>query len=215
MTAARVRLRALALLAAAAGAAAAEPLAWGPPGAPREPWREIRYARPTRFEVLAAEGGAVLRAESHGQHSALVRELASDPRGTRIAWRWRVLAHPAGADPERRSRDDRAAGVMVIVKRSVFPWRTRALLYQWTPARPRGEWSRSPYSASVRTLVLEAAPADSAWRDVERDLGADLAYAFGEAPERIEAIGVICDTDDTRGLAIAEFGEIRLEPRSP
>jgi hypothetical protein len=203
------------LVPALALSAAAESLSWGAPGAPRAPWREIRYARPTRYEVRADGGESVLRAESHGQHAALVREVRVDPRGARLAWRWRVLAHPSGADPERRPDDDRAAGVIVTLRRSVLPWRTRALLYQWTPARPRGEWSYSPYSRNVRTLVLEDAPADSSWRTEERDLGADLALAFGEPPERIEAVGVLCDTDNTRGHAIAEFGALSLGPPAP
>jgi hypothetical protein len=121
-----------------------------------------------------------------------------------------VLEHPAGADPDVRARDDRAAGVLVVVRRSVFPWRTRMLLYQWTPARAAGTWSRSPYSGEVRTLVLRDSPADGAWREEVRDLGADLEQAFGVSPERIAGVGVICDTDNTGTSAVAEFGALEL-----
>ena len=141
---------------------------------------------------------------------ALLTPLPIDPRDVVLRWRWRVLRHPAGADPEVRSRDDRAAGILVIVRRSRIPGRTRALLYQWSPARPAGEWSHSPDGRRVPTLVLRNAPADSAWREETRDLGADLLQAFGGVPETIAAIGVICDADNTGDRASAEFGPIQV-----
>ena len=192
-------------------ALAAALLPWGNPGEPRAPWREVRYAGRTSYRIVAAGAEAILSEESRDQNSALLQETRLDPRGVTLRWRWRVLEHPMGADPGVRAQDDRAAAVLVIVRRSLLPWRTSALMYQWTLARPRGEWSRSPYSQQVRTLVLENASADSAWREESRDLAADLELAFGRLPTRIEAIGVICDTDNTGARARAEFGEIRVE----
>lgn len=194
-------------------AAALVLLGWGPPGPPGEPWREVRHAGRSRYQVVEGAGGGTLRVRSHDQNSALLRAAEIDPTRMTLRWRWRVLRHPEGADPEIRARDDRAAGVLVIVRRSMLPWRNRALMYQWSPARPMGEWSRSPYSREVRTLVLRSAPADSTWREEERDLGHDLATAFGEAPARIQAIGVICDTDNTGAEAEAEFGPLEIAER--
>ncbi len=182
-------------------------LGWGP--AARE-WREQRYRGRTDYRPVGEGVQATLRAEAHDRNSALLTPLAIDPRGVALRWRWRVLQHPAGADPEVRSRDDRAAGVLVIVSRSRIPGRTRALLYQWTPARPAGEWSHSPYSRRVPSVVLRDAPADSVWREETRDLEADLLRAFGALPARIAAIGVICDADNTGGHASAEFGAIEV-----
>jgi len=182
-------------------------LSWGPEAMPG--WQERRYRGRTEYTPLIAAGDTTLRAVARGASSALLHPLGCDPHGARLEWRWRVLAHPEGADPGVRARDDRAAGVIVIVRRGWFPWSIRALLYQWTPAAAPGVWSRSPYSGNVRTLVLRSDPADSTWRTEHRDLGADLARAFGETPESIEAIGVICDADNTGATAAAEFGAIR------
>lgn len=190
--------------------AAALLLGWAPGGeAPRE-WREQRYRGRTEYRPVGEGAEATLRAEARDGNSALLTPLPIDPRDVVLRWRWRVHRHPAGADPGIRSRDDRAAGVLVIVRRSWIPGRTRALLYQWTPARPAGEWSHSPYSRRVPSIVLRDAPADSVWREETRDLGADLRRAFGIAPERIVAIGVICDADDTGDHASAEFGAIEV-----
>jgi len=185
-------------------------LSWSGGASSERPWHEQRYAGHTRYTPLGDSASAPLRAVSDAANSALLTPLDLDPSRVTLSWRWRVLEHPRGADPERRRADDRAAAVLVIVRRSFLPWRTRALMYQWSPARPAGEWSRSPYSGNVRTVVLRNAPADSLWREETRDLAADLARAFGEVPPRIEAIGVISDTDNTRGRAVAEFGPITV-----
>ncbi|MGH7729963.1 MAG: DUF3047 domain-containing protein [Candidatus Eiseniibacteriota bacterium] len=192
------------------GVAAALLLAWGGdrPGAPA--WREQRYRGHTEYRSVGTGDGATLLASADDANSALLAPLRIDPRGVVLRWRWRVLEHPRDADPEVRARDDRAAGLLVVVRRSWIPGRTRALLYQWTPARPAGQWSHSPYSRRVATVVLRDAPADSSWREEVRDLGADLERAFGVTPERIVAIGVICDADDTGGRASAEFGPIEV-----
>lgn len=188
-------------------------LAWGKPGAPRSPWREVRYSGRTYYVVIEAGEGGILRAQSRDQNSALLRPVALDPRGITLRWRWRVLQHPEGADPRMRARDDRAAAVLVLVRRHFLPWRTRGLLYQWTPAEPRGEWGRSPYAGEVRTLTLRDEAAGPAWREESRDLEADLVRVFGRLPARIEAIGVICDTDNTGASAAAEFGAIEVVRR--
>ena len=185
-------------------------LSWDAADPPGAPWKEVRYSGRTRYAVVERGGERILRAESRDGNSALLHPLPIDPRGVTLRWRWRVLRHPAGADPEVRGRDDRAAGVLVIVRRGFLRLRTRAVLYQWTPARRAGFASRSPYSGEVRTIVLRDAPADSVWREESRDLAADLAAAFGAAPRRIEAVGVICDTDNTGAVAIAEFGALSL-----
>lgn len=194
----------------AAAAAGATLLAWGEPGEPRSPWREVRYSDRSHYAVIAEGERVILRAESRDQNSALLRPVALDPRGVTLRWRWRVLVHPEGADPNVRARDDRAAAVLVLVRRSFLPWRTRGLLYQWTPARPQGEWGRSPYASEVRTVTLRDDAAGPAWHEESRDLEADLARAFGRLPAKVEAIGVICDTDDTGTSAAAEFGAIEI-----
>lgn len=109
-----------------------------------------------------------------------------------------------------RSTDDRAAAVVVIIHRSVLPWRTRALIYQWAPACERARCEPSPYGSEIRVITVENAAADGEWRTEERDLTADLRAAFGKAPPSIEAIGVLCDADNTKDRAVADFGPLEL-----
>jgi hypothetical protein len=183
-------------------------LAWGSNGRLGADWQELRYRGRTHYSVHEGEPGPVLRAESRGRHSALVHRIARGAPPDSIGWKWRVLQHPERADPMARERDDRPAAVFVLVRRSLLPWRTRGLLYQWSAARPVGERARSPYAPDIHVITLRNRAAGADWVEETRDLAGDLERSFGMKIGRIDAIGVICDTDNTRGTAIAEFGEI-------
>ncbi len=173
-------------------------------------WKEVSYKGRTRYVVQRDSSGTRLQARAEDQNSALFHRLQSDVRSAQLSWRWRVLRHPAGANTGVRSGDDRAAAVFVLIRRSWLPWRTRGLLYQWAEGTTPGGWSSSPYARDIRVITLEDAPAGEAWRRETRDLRADLLAAFGELPVRIEAIGVLCDADNTGDLSIAEFESIEL-----
>lgn len=185
-------------------------LGWNSTLALDREWKELCYRGHTRYTVQRDSAGTWIHAEAIGQNSALFCSTKPVLRGAKLEWRWRVLRHPAGADTDVRSGDDRAAAVFVLVHRSVLPWRTRGLLYQWVPARDCGRWTQSPYASGIKVITLENAPADSVWRSEQRDLSADLRACFGTVPPNIEAVGILCDADDTGDHAIADFGPLEI-----
>ena len=172
-------------------------------------WQEVCYKGHTSYRVEHDSVGVYLHAEANGTNSGLFHSIPQGVEVSQLAWRWRVLRHPAGADPTQKRFDDRAAAVFVLIHRSLLPWRTQGLIYQWAPAGDPGRWASSPYAAGIRVITLEHAAAGEAWREERRDLRADLAAAFGSVPERLEAIGVLCDADNTGSTGMAEFGEIQ------
>jgi Protein of unknown function (DUF3047) len=59
--------------------------------------------------------------------------------------------------------------------------------------------------------VLESGPEHlGRWLDYERDIKADFEKAFGEAPGALVGIGIMTDTDNTRGQAQAWYGPVSL-----
>ena len=63
----------------------------------------------------------------------------------------------------------------------------------------------------IRKLVLESGPQQlGRWLDYERDIKADFQKAFGEAPGALVGIGIMTDTDNTRGQALAWYGPVSL-----
>ncbi|NOT35092.1 MAG: DUF3047 domain-containing protein [Candidatus Eisenbacteria bacterium] len=185
-------------------------LGWQSTEALRLDWHEVAYRGRTHYSVERDSSDVWLHADAIGQHSALFHALDVKPQGVGLRWRWRVIRHPAGANTNLRSRDDRAAAVFVLIHRSVLPWRTRGLIYQWVEGQERGPWRPSPYAHDIRVITLEHSAAGGTWRSEVRDLEADLRAAFGELPKRIEAIGVLSDADNTRDRAIADFGAIEV-----
>lgn len=177
---------------------------------PGTPWREVCYRGHTTFTVVRDPLGACVHAEANDSNSARVRPLGPGIPG-RLSWRWRVLRHPRGADTSRRDTDDRPAGIFVLVKRSVLPWRTRGIVYQWSESAEMGRWQPSPYASGIRVLTLRRDPASEQWHHESRDLRADLVDALGVLPEHLDAIGLLCDSDDTGDIAIAEFGDLSIE----
>lgn len=195
---------------AAVSLAATITLGYGAGPSPGAAWRQVAYRGRTRYEVQRDSSGAFVRAEARGTHSALFHPIGRDVRGATLRWRWRAHRHPAGADTRARATDDRTAAVFVMVRRSLLPWRTKGLIYQWAAGDSLGVWRRSPYARDIHVLTLRNEPAGSAWREESRDLAGDLAAAFGEVPERIEAIGVLGDADNTGDAAVADIGELEL-----
>jgi hypothetical protein len=189
---------------------AALELSYGTGAEVSKEWKEVSYRGRTRYALQSDSSRAWVHAESKGSHSALFHRLRRDVRGATLAWSWRVLRHPSGANTRTRSGDDRAAAVFVLVRRSWLPWRTRGLVYQWGTGEERGVWASSPYAQDVKVITLAGDAAGDAWRHEQRDLAADLEAAFGAAPERIEAIGVLCDADNTGDRAVADIGTLVL-----
>ncbi len=185
-------------------------LDWNLIAQPRGPWREVSYRGHTAYVAQADSAERYLRADARGTNSALFYSIPSNTQVSELRWRWRVLRHPAGANTTLKRSDDRAAAVFVLVHRSIFPWRTRGLLYQWANGGECGRWTSSPYAPGIKVISLENAPADSVWRSERRNLREDLKAAFESVPANIEAIGVLCDADNTGDRAIADFGLLRL-----
>lgn len=241
MTRRRARLRLLLLLPWVGGPAAAQPLLAplaGPGDAPAPPWREVRLPEQTlphtRFAIVALDGERVLRLESPASYGNLVHELAR-PAGAApvLSWRWRLDRPVAGADLRRKSGDDAALKVCVLMEapleRVPFVERQQlrlarwlsgeslpsaTLCYVWDPALEPGSVLPNAYTRRVRWWVLQGRGSPlGVWRTEARDLRADVLRAFGdelaELPP-IQAVLVGADADNSGGHGLGYAAEIML-----
>jgi len=111
---------------------------------------------------------------------------------------------------------DAAARVYVYFASRGLPWQKRNLDYVWSASLPVGTLLSSAYSSTSKILVVESGSASlGQWRTVERNLEDDFERAFGrqDLPDVI-AIGLMSDTDNTGGDALAYFDELRVS-RNP
>jgi len=171
---------------------------------PPAPWRLItlpKLPRHTRYSIEDVGGTRALKMDSDGGYANLLHPLAADAAAAPwLRWRWRVDAHPAGADLLRKDRDDTAARVCVLfdlplarlkafdrikvqLGRALFnpDLPAAAICYVWDARLPAGTWLANAYTDRVQMLVLRSEASGHAtgtWQAESRDLRADFERAF-------------------------------------
>ena len=152
----------------------------------------------------------------------------------KVSFSWKVPALIAGADMMQADTDDSPVRVVLAFEgdRSRFsaknamiselaltltgePLPYATLMYVWGTHREPGSVILSHRTDRIRKLVLESGPQRlGQWLDYERDIKADFEKAFGEAPGALVGVGIMTDTDNTRGHAQAWYGPVTLKPKS-
>lgn len=203
-----------------AGAAAQEPHRRIDVLGPVEPgwaeaWTEQRLApRGTTYRPDTVAGRAAFEAASEAAASGLWRSVTARPDSVgRISWSWKVEQALVANDREReQAGDDYAARVFIVFDGEPFGRGTRALVYVWASTEPVESRYPNPFAGDVVTIVVESGQAHwGSWRRVRRDFLADYRAAFGGAPERVTAVALLVDTDNTGGRASAWFTDVALE----
>lgn len=220
-------------LPANAVAQAAPPNAELPP-----PWRHVPIndrKPPTRYTVENGPEGQVIHALADRSASLLMQpadpDLADSPR---LRWRWRIGAHPEGADNAVADREDAAARLVLVfdgdrarlplVDRMVMATADRLsgqrmpyaiLMYVAAPSTPLDTVVANPYTRRIQMLVADVplAGTGAGWHTMERDVRADFQRAFGEPPGRLLAWGWMSDCDNTASRCEARFGALQAVPR--
>lgn len=207
-----------------AAAGAALPPGWTVQSIPR-------VERQTRFDLIEAEGGPVLRARADNAAASLRYKLDVAPAaGRQLNWRWKTERVLDKADLTTKAGDDfstrlyvffdRPPAQMSLSERIAFKLgRSRygdqipsaALCYVWDNRQPVGTIRDNAYTGFVKMVVVTSGKAQQGqWVTLQRDVAADYRRAFGSAPPRITGIAVAVDTDNTRESTISYFGDIRF-----
>jgi hypothetical protein len=180
--------------------------------------------------VVQSANERTVHAESTCAASALYLPLTNiDLSQTpRLHWRWKVTDALHVADERVKAGDDFAARVYVMfgfdaAHASMFErvWHGvatklygrevpgTAIDYVWSSAQPLGtEWD-SPYTADVKMVSRGHGPLLE-WTDETINLAADYQAYFGSAPPPLAGIGLMTDTDNTCGHAVADYADFRF-----
>jgi len=201
-------------------------------------WQHCTFPgkKPTLYRTAWLEGRRAIRSESSSAASMLRHSLRVEPAEMgKLRFSWKVPALIEGADLTQRDGDDSPVRVVLAFEgdRSSFsaknamlselaraltgeelPYAT--LMYVWGNHRAPGSIIINPRTDRIRKLVLESGPSQlNRWLDYERDIRADYEKAFGEAPGALLAIGIMTDTDNTRGSTMAWYGPVTLVADTP
>jgi len=178
--------------------------------------------RETDYRIASYQDRLSIRAE--GQRSATGLALALDFDAEAcpyLEWDWRVETLQEGANPYERPLDDAAASILVMFGDPGDLGAPRAvptLRYLWTIAAvPEETIIDSPSRPGVVRSVVVQGGVESplAWASERRDLVADYQAAFGSLPkERVRAVVLFTDNDQTQQPVVAHYGPARLLCRS-
>ena len=167
------------------------------------------------FTVVEHAGRRALHMKSAGEHSTIAKEVRADLAATPfLAWQWRVLSLPQGADLRNRATSDATGHIFAIWPRFPAFARSRLIGYVWDAALPVGTVLPSQKAGTVTFIVARRGDQGlGQWLDERRNVADDYLRVFGEAPPPLPALALSIDTNDTRSSAEAMFGRIELQPR--
>lgn len=151
-----------------------------------------------------------LEANTKAEAIAIAKEFKYDLKEYPVlSWRWRALKLPSGGDERCKEAADSAAGVYVVFEGRV---RRNVVKYVWSSSLPIDTCTESPYDSPVcktRIIVLENHNSPlGEWVSEERNVYEDYKHLFGEEPNKVKAIGIMSDSDNTNSQAIAHYADI-------
>ena len=178
------------------------PAGWKP-----QNWGSPRYD----FEIVSEDATRVLQMKSNGDSSTINKEIKVDCKDYQILqWKWKVIELPKGADARKKATDDEAAQIYVTFPRFPSAVRSRIVGYIWDSTAPAGSIFKSQKTGLVTYVVVRSGDADlNKWLTESRNVCQDYKKIYGEEPdEKMEAISIGIDSDDTHSSAGAYVGEI-------
>lgn len=207
-----------------------------PPG--WQPWVLSRFKRPTAYRLIDYSGRTVVRARAESSASGLIHPLALDPQTYPLLhWHWKIDNVIEKADNTQKHLEDSPVRLVVSFSGDIetLPLRDRmffdnvrlvtgqqlpyaTLMYIWENRAPVETVIDNMHTSRIKMIVVESGrDRIGQWQDVTRNVVEDYRRAFGADPQRITAVGIMTDTDNTGENAHAWYGDIafRKAPAPP
>lgn len=174
-------------------------------------WESKEFAGETQYRLTELDGHQVLRAESRGAASGLVRQIRVDLAKTPyLNWSWRIENTLGDLDEQSKAGDDYPARLYVVVSGGWAFWRTRSVNYVWASATPQGVHWPNAFAGKNVIMVAQRSGTQGIgqWHSEKRDVRADFQKYFGVSIRYIDAVALMTDTDNAGGHAVAYYGDI-------
>ena len=178
-----------------------------PNGWKTQSWGSPKY----EFEVVSDSPTRVLHLVSNGDSSTINKDIKIDCKDYPVLqWRWKVAELPKGGDARKKATDDQALQIYVTFPRFPNAVRSRVIGYIWDTTAPAGTIVKSQKTGLVTYVVMRSGGADiGKWVTETRNVCEDYRKIYGEEPEeKVEALSIGIDSDDTRSRAEGYAGEI-------
>lgn len=176
-------------------------------------WQPKSFARETLYRVEQGGRGPALHAIANGSASGLCRyeqiDLGSLPI---VRWSWRLDRAPPRTDERGPAGDDQGLRLSFVFAAS--PETLVSIQYVWSQNEPPDATWPNAFVPNVREVVARSGPpAPGTWNEERRDLKADFRAAFGGEVDRVHAVCIMTDGDQTGALVEGWYGDITFQPR--
>ncbi|MEQ8355481.1 MAG: DUF3047 domain-containing protein [Kiloniellaceae bacterium] len=189
-----------------------------PARAIQQDWIEMPFVGHTDYRLDSYQDRLSIRAEGRRSASGLVLPVDFDAEACPyLEWDWRVETLQQSASLYEKALEDVAASIFVMFGDPgsfAAPNPVPTLRYVWSTGRVQDETIiDSPYMPGVvRSIVVQGGIVSPlAWEEERRDLVADYQAAFGGLPkDRVRAVAIFTDNDQTQEPVVAHYGAARL-----
>ena len=174
-------------------------------------WEVKKFKGETRYYLTEISGRPALRADSHAGASGLFKKIRVDiEKYPVLHWRWRIENRLTGLDEQKKTGDDYAARIYVVVSGGLDFWNTRVLNYVWAHTSPAGFFWPSAFAGKNAMMLALRSSEDAiaTWYTEKRNICRDFKQVFGKPVRYIDAIALMTDTDNSRGRVTAYYGDI-------
>jgi hypothetical protein len=171
-------------------------------------WKVLR-GKGTTYTVKKESSGNVLHALSNSGNTTIIKRFnCSLNECSFLSWKWKAVKLPPGGNETEKRKNDSVAGIYVSFKSGLF---FKALKYVWSTTLPKGTSTQSPYSSSVKIIVLESGQdTPGKWVFEQVNIKEDAKRYFGDGLTEINGLGIMTDSDNTESTAEAYYADIRL-----
>ena len=172
-----------------------------PPG-----WKARKDEGKDVYRVVEDGGKRVLRGDAKDVGVQAGKQFKWDLNEYPVlAWSWKAVEFPRGAD-ERGKKNDSAAAVYAVFPHSAVA--VKSVKYIWSEKVPKGTHI-SQSSGNTQGVVLRSGGGE--WVDERVNVLEDYKKYFKtDAVPKPEGIGVLTDSDDTSSRARGDYARFRV-----
>lgn len=174
-------------------------------------WENKVFNNNTSYTFVKDKGVFVLKAQSNQSASGkFIKKTINIKKYPYLNWRWKLQQPLNIKDESIKQGDDYSARIYIIKSGGLFFWKTKTLNYVWASQHQTNSHWPNPYAPNNAIMLATRSKADALniWYSEKRNVYQDFKKVFGDDIDEIDGIAIMTDTDDSKGKAIAYFGDI-------